>query len=91
MTIRRWLSNKHITTRRFSEPIIQHVRTAWAGREVTSMLDGCFVDGQALQMLRVSLSHCYRALPLAWEVVASAGLVELAVCEAMLEHVAKRS
>jgi hypothetical protein len=53
------------------------------------MLDGCFVHGEALQMLRLSLSHCYRALPLAWEVVASAGLVELAVCEAMLEHVTK--
>jgi hypothetical protein len=53
------------------------------------MLDGCFVNGEALQMLRVSLSHCYRALPLAWEVVATAGLVELAVCETMLEYVAK--
>jgi hypothetical protein len=89
MKIRRWLSNKHITTRSFYEPIIQHVLSAWASREVTIMLDGCFVHGEALQMLRLSLSHCYRALPLAWEVVASAGLVELAVCEAMLEHVAK--
>src|SRR6266545_7184711 len=89
MKIRRWLKNKHITTRTFYEPIIQHVLSAWTGREVTIMLDGCFVHGEALQMLRLSLSHCYRALPLAWEVVASAGLVELAVCEAMLEHVAK--
>lgn len=89
MKIRRWLLGKHITTRTFYEPIIQHVLSAWAGREVTIMLDGCFVHGEALQMLRLSLSHCYRALPLAWEVVASAGLVELAVCEAMLEHVAK--
>jgi hypothetical protein len=65
------------------------VLTGWVGREVTIMLDGCFVHGEALQMLRLSLSHCYRALPLAWEVVASPGLVELTVCEAMLEHVAK--
>jgi hypothetical protein len=88
MKIRRWLSNKHITTRTLYEPIIQQVLTGWAGREVTIMLDGCFVNGEALQMLRVSLSHCYRALPLAWKVVATAGLVELEVCETMLDHVA---
>lgn len=89
MKIRRWLSNKHITSRTFYQPIMEHGLKAWAGREVTIMLDGCFVNGEALQMLRLSLSHCYRALPLAWEVVATAGLVELAVCESMLEHVAK--
>ena len=89
MKIRRWLSNKHIVTRTLYQPIIEHVLCGWAGREVTIMLDGCFVNGEALQMLRVSLSHCYRALPLAWEVLARAGLVELAVCEAMLDHVAK--
>mgnify|MGYP000892042028 CR=1 FL=1 len=89
MKIRRWLSNSHITTRTFYEPIIQQVLLGWIGRDVTIMLDGCFVNGEALQMLRLSLSHCYRALPLAWEVVATAGLVELTVCEAMLEYVAK--
>jgi len=89
MKIRRWLSNKYITSQTLYEPIIAHVLNGWVGREVTIILDGCFVNGDALQMLRLSLSHCYRALPLAWQVVASAGLVELAVCEAMLEHVAK--
>jgi len=88
MKIRRWLSNTHITTQALYEPIIRQVLSSWAGREVTIMLDGCFVNGDALQMLRVSLSHCYRALPLAWKVVASAGLVELEVCETMLDHVA---
>jgi hypothetical protein len=88
MKIRRWLSNKHITSQTLYQPIIEQVLSGWVGREVTIILDGCFVNGEALQMLRLSLSHCYRALPLAWQVVAQAGLVELAVCEAMLEHVA---
>lgn len=89
MKVRRWLSNKHITTQTLYQPIIEQVLNGWVGREVTIILDGCFVNGEALQMLRLSLSHCYRALPLAWRVIASAGLVELAVCEAMLEHVAE--
>ncbi len=54
----RWLSNTHITTQALYEPIIRQVLSSWAGREVTIMLDGCFVNGDALQMLRVSLSHC---------------------------------
>jgi len=87
MKIRRWLSNKHISTRALYQPIIEHVLSGWAGREVTIILDGCLVNHDALQMLRLSLSHCYRALPLAWEVVATAGLVELTVCETMLDHV----
>ena len=50
MKIRRWLSNKHITTQSLYEPIIEHVLTGWVGREVTIILDGCFVNGEALQM-----------------------------------------
>jgi hypothetical protein len=65
------------------------VLQAWAGREVTIMLDGCFIRPVALQMVRVSLSQSYRALVLAWEVVTEKGNVELKVCETMLDHVAK--
>jgi hypothetical protein len=86
--VRRWLKNPHIDTQTLYQPIIQHVLEQWANREVTIMLDGCFVYGDRLQMLRVSLSHCYRALPLAWEVVNSKGVVALDVCVSMLEHVA---
>jgi hypothetical protein len=70
-------------------PLIEEVLSAWAGREVTIILDGCFIRAKALQILRVSLSHCYRALALAWEVVTDTGNVELEVCKTMLEHVAK--
>jgi hypothetical protein len=73
MKIRRWLSNKHITSQTLYQPIIEQVLRGWVGREVTIILDGCFVNGEALQMLRRALSHCYRALPLAWQVVAQAG------------------
>jgi hypothetical protein len=51
------------------------VLQAWAGREVTIMLDGCFIRHKALQMVRVSLSQSYRALVLAWEVVTEKGNV----------------
>lgn len=85
--VRRWLKNPHLDTQMLYAPIITHVLKPWANRDVTIMLDGCFVYGDRLQMLRVSLSHCFRAVPLAWVVVTSKGLVTLAVCEQMLERV----
>ena len=87
--VRRWLASKWIVSRTLYQPIIEEVLQAWASREVTIILDGCFIRQKALQILRVSLSHCYRALPLAWEVVTNQGNVELDVCATMLEHVAK--
>jgi hypothetical protein len=87
--VRRWLASKSITSRTLYQPLIEEVLRAWSGREVTIILDGCFIRHKALQILRVSLSHCYRALPLAWEVVTSQGNVELDVCATMLEHVAR--
>lgn len=86
--IRRWLANPAIETRALYDPIIRNVLATWRGREVTIMLDGCFIRHKTLQMLRLSLSHCSRALPLAWEVVTSNGNVEVAVCEGMLRYVA---
>jgi hypothetical protein len=86
--IRRWLASRWVVSRELYQPIIGEVLKPWAGREVTIMLDGCFIRHKALQMLRLSLSHCYRALPLAWEVVTSKGGVEMQVCDAMLDHVA---
>jgi hypothetical protein len=87
--IRRWLASKWIVSRTLYQPIIEEVLHAWVGRDVTIILDGCFIRHKALQILRVSLSHCYRALPLAWEVVTTQGNVEVDVCESMLSHVAK--
>jgi hypothetical protein len=86
--IRRWLKSRFLTSRSLYQPLIEEVLTAWNNREVTIMLDGCFIRHKTLQILRVSLSHCYRALPLDWEVVTSKGNVELDTCDTMLEHVA---
>jgi hypothetical protein len=87
--VRRWLKNAHLDTPTVYEPIITHVLQAWAHRDVTIILDGCFVYGDRLQLQRLSLSHGFRALPLAWTVVQSKGLVALDVCAPMLRHVAK--
>ena len=89
MRVRRWLASRWIVSRDLYTPILTDVLGAWAGREVTIMLDGGFIRHKTLQIWRVSLSHCYRALPLAWEVSTSKGNVELDECEAMLEHVAQ--
>jgi hypothetical protein len=86
--IRRWLASQSILSRQLYTPIISEVLQAWSDREVTIMLGGCFIRHKTLQILRVSLSHCYRALPLAWEVVTSKGNVELECCDAMLDQVA---
>lgn len=89
MRIRRWLASRWIVSRTLYTPLIKEVLQAWRGRDVTIMLDGCFIRQKSLQILRVSLSHCYRALPLAWEVSKSQGLVALDVCDEMLDHVAE--
>jgi hypothetical protein len=87
--VRRFLASKWIVSRTLYQPLIEEVLQTWAAHDVTIMLDGCFIRHKTLQILRVSLSHCYRALPLDWEVVTSKGNVELEVCQTMLEHVAK--
>lgn len=89
MRIRRWFASAWIVSRTLYTPLIQEVLQAWRGRDVTIMLDGCFIRHKTLQILRVSLSHCYRALPLAWEVSTSQGLVALDTCDGMLDHVAE--
>ena len=84
----RFLASQWIISRTLYQPLIEEVLQTWAAREVTIILDGCFIRDKSPQILRVSLSHCYRALPLAWEGVTSKGNVELEVCESMLNHVA---
>src|SRR5215208_1515584 len=88
MRVRRWLRSRFFVSRDLYTPLVSEVLQAWNGRDVTIILDGCFIRHKALQILRLSLSHCYRALPLAWDVVTSKGNVELDTCEAMLEQVA---
>jgi hypothetical protein len=45
-------------SRTLYQPLIEEVLAAWAAREVTIILDGCFMRNTTLPILRVSLSHC---------------------------------
>ena len=85
--VRRWLANKFIKVAEFYRPLITHAIQPWQGKDVFLILDGCSVNHEALQFFRLSLSHCNRALPLAWMVVASAGLIQVEACAALFEHV----
>jgi DDE family transposase len=84
--IRRWLDSAKVDVAAFYEPLIQQVLVAWQGRPVFVILDGCAVHHAALQFFRLSLSHCYRALPLAWLSVARQGLIQVEDCAAMLKR-----
>lgn len=85
--VRRWLANKFINVADFYRPLITQAIQDWHGKDVFIILDGCGVNHEKLQFFRMSLSHCYRALPLAWMTIASAGLVQVEACAALFEQV----
>jgi hypothetical protein len=71
--IRRWLSNRFVDPVEFYRPLISQVLQAWVGQQVFILIDGLAVNNDKLQVLRVSLSHVYRALPLGWLVLEGQG------------------
>ena len=85
--VRRWLASKFITVTEFYQPLITQALQAWQGKDVFVILDGCSVNHDRLQFFRLSLSHCYRALPLAWLVVAHAGLIQVEACATLFDQV----
>jgi hypothetical protein len=87
--VRRWLANKFIQVETLYEPLIQPVLQPWAGKPVFIILDGCVVNHEALQFFRLSLSHCFRALPLAWRVCPGAGLIQMEACAALFAQTAR--
>jgi hypothetical protein len=87
--VRRWLTNKFIHVPEFYRPLITEVLQAWANKDVFVMLDGCLVNHEALQFFRLSLSHCFRAIALAWLVVKGPGLLTVEKCETLLEEAAQ--
>jgi hypothetical protein len=87
--VRRWLSNKFIHVADFYRPLIREVLQAWAHQAVFVILDGCLVNHDALQFFRLSLSHCFRAIPLTWLVVKGPGLITVEKCEALLNEAAQ--
>ncbi len=84
--IRRWLDSAKVDVAAFYEPLITRVLAAWQGRPVFVILDGCTVHPATLQFFRLSLSHCYRALPLAWMSVERQGLIQVEDCAALLKQ-----
>jgi hypothetical protein len=87
--VRRWLKNKFIDVPVFYRPLITEALQAWADKDVCVILDGCSVNHEALQFFRLSLSHCFRALPLTWLVVKGPGLITVEKCEALLMEAAQ--
>jgi len=87
--VRRWLSNKFVRVSDFYRPLITEALQGWAGKDVFVILDGCSVNHEALQFFRLSLSHCFRAIPLTWLVVKGPGLITVEKCEAVLNEAAK--
>lgn len=87
--IRRWLSNRFIHVPDFYRPLIREALQAWAHKDIFVLLDGCSVNHEALQFFRLSLSHCFRAIPLTWLVVKGPGLITVEKCEALLNEAAQ--
>jgi hypothetical protein len=87
--VRRWLSNKFIHVPDFYRPLITEVLQSWAHKDVFVILDGCSVNHEALQFFRLSLSHCFRAIPLTWLVVTGPGLITVEKCDALLNEAAQ--
>lgn len=87
--VRRWLSNKFIDVPDFYRPLIREALQGWARKDVFVILDGCSVNHEALQFFRLSLSHCFRAIPLTWLVVEGPGLITVEKCERLLNEAAK--
>lgn len=88
MQVRRWLANRHLAAGALYAPLIREVLRAWRGRQLTLILDGTTVNRGRLQLIQCSLSHCYRALPVAWQVVPHTGGVRVATAGALLREVA---
>lgn len=87
--VRRWLANKFINVPAFYRPLILEALQGWANKDVFIILDGCLVNHEALQFFRLSLSHCFRAIPLTWLVVKGPGLIVVEKCEVLLEEAAR--
>jgi hypothetical protein len=87
--VRRWLKNKFIDVPAFYRPLITEALQPWAAKDVFVILDGCLVNHETLQFFRLSLSHCFRAIPLSWLVVKGPGLITVEKCDALLTEAAK--
>lgn len=85
--LRRWLMNPHVKVWSFYKKVLEHIFLDWANVSVIIILDGVMLFGDRWQVVRVSLLHGCRAIPLAWLVVEGKGLVKVTKLKRMLEKV----
>ena len=62
--IRRWLMNFHVDVWSFYKPVLEHALIDWKDEVANVILDGVMVGGDRWQILRLSLAHGQRAVPL---------------------------
>jgi hypothetical protein len=87
--IRRWLMNLHVDVWSFYKPVLEHALKDWQDEVANVILDGVMVGGGQWQILRLSLAHGQRAIPLGWVVVPGTGIPPVEKLEKMLTQVAE--
>jgi len=87
--IRRWLMNFHVDVWSFYKPVLEHALIDWKDEVANVILDGVMVGGDRWQILRLSLAHGQRAIPLGWVVVPGTGIPPVEKLDEMLTRVAE--
>ena len=86
--IRRWLMNPRVDVWALYQPLLERVLTGWRVACLNVIIDGTMVFGDRLQVVRLSLVHAGRAIPLAWLVVTGTGLVQAERLQTVFRQVA---
>jgi hypothetical protein len=87
-TIRRWLMNLHVDVWSFYEPVLEQALIDWKSEVAHVILDGVMIGGDRWQILRLSVVHGYRAIPIHWIVVPGTGIPAAEKLEKMLTDTA---
>jgi hypothetical protein len=87
--IRRWLMNFHVDVWSFYQPVLEHALADWKSEIASVILDGVMVGGDRWQILRLSLEHGHRAIPLGWVVVPGTGIPSVEKLEQLLTRLAE--
>ena len=87
--LRRWLMNSHLDPWALYQPLLKQVLAGWHAACLSVIVDGTLVFGDRLQIVRLSLVHANRAIPLGWVLVPGTGLVKAERLQALFQQVAK--
>ena len=88
-TIRRWLMNLHVDVWSFYKPVLEQALADWKSEVADVILDGVMIGGDRWQILRLSLAHGNRAIPIRWIVVPGTGIPTAEKLEKMLTDAAE--